>query len=388
MTRRSGGDRPIMVEAGEYSGEKMIAVSATTMMVPRSRLNRVIDGWIELLESGPTPIVDLTLLLHTPARLFNALSGQTQMQQLDVRWGDYSDLGVLSEMHQLRSLHLGSATALTTLEPLGSIQSLRELSIVGSKRVTDYAPVGRLVELEKLTIVESINGPNQHAESIEFLRGLTNLKELLFTPRVTSLDYSPLLALQHADLIRIHEVRGMSPSAVDLEWSVPGMREAAAQKYDEDQRTWTTARSEQKSSPSVADELATLRAADEIWSSLLDGRITRLEAIVRARTLGPSNRDLVEDVRTQLGSLTGFPWSTPPDSLHLKLFKWVDEWRSAVLQFADDPVGEPRREAQRRVTGMVVSRSSHTRWMFEEFVSKGLLGPDDEAALGVPPADS
>jgi hypothetical protein len=376
-----------MVEAGEYAGEQAIAISATQLTVPQSRANRVIDGWIELFESGPTPIIDLSFSSRTPARLFNALRSQTQLQKLEAKWGNYSDLSVLVGMKELRSLVLGGATAVTTLEPVGNIQSLRELNIDGSKRVTDYGPLRRLVGLERLSITESLNGPNQHADSIEFVRGLRSLKGLLFTPRVDSLDYSPLLSLQHADLVRIHEVRGMSPSAIDLEWSVPGMGEAAARTYADNQRTWTTARSEPRSDPSDADELEAMRAVDNVWSSLLDGRMTRLEAIVWARNFGPSRRDLVDDSRLELDSLTGYPWSSPPDSMHLKLFKWLEDWRAAVRQFADDPEGEPRREAQRRVTRMVASHSPHARWMFEQFVSEGLLGPDDEVVLGVPPAE-
>lgn len=376
-----------MVEAGEYVGEQAIAISATQLTVPQSRANRVIDGWIELFENGPTPIVDLSFSSRTPARLFNALRSQTQLQKLDVKWGDYSDLSALVGMKELRSLNLGGATAITTVEPLGSIKSLRELNINGSKRVKDYEPLGRLVGLERLSITESLNGPNQHAESIEFVRGLTRLKELLFTPRVDSLDYSPLLSLQHADLVRIHEVRGMSPSAIDLEWAVPGMGEAAARTYADNQRTWTSARSEPRSDPSDAEELEAMRAVDKVWSSLLDGRMTRLEAIVWARNFGPSRRDLEHESRLELESLTGYPWSSPPDSMHLKLFKWLEDWRAAVRQFADDPEGEPRREALRRVIRLGASHSPHARWMFEQFVSEGLLGPDDDAVLGVPPAD-
>ncbi|MCU1421222.1 MAG: hypothetical protein JWN36_873 [Microbacteriaceae bacterium] len=361
-----GVDGPTMVEAGEYSGERVVAVSATQLAVPQSRANRVVEGWVELFQSGPTPIAELTFSSRTPARLFDSLRSQTQLTKLVLKWGDFADLSVLSGMRRLRQLDLGGAAAITTVEPLAELDGLRELNIDGSKRVTDYGPLRRLAALEKLSITESLNGPRQHADSLEFVRGLTSLRELLFTPRVDSLDYSPLLSLQHAELVCVPAVRGMVPSAVDLEWSVPGMGEAAAQRYAESQRTWTTApRAEPETAPSFADELHAMRSMDDVWSRLLDGRLTRLAAIVRARDFGTSRRDLVDDGRRELDNLTGYPWSSPPDSIHLKLFAWLEEWRAAVRLFADDPEGEPRREAQRRVARLVGMRSDHARWTFD-----------------------
>lgn len=375
-----------MVEAGEYSGEKSLAISATQLSVPQSRANRVIDGWIEFFERGPSPIIDLEFTTRTPARLFESLRGQTQLQSLELKWGDYADLSVLSGMHELTSLSLGGAAAVTTVEPLGKLHSLSVLGIHGSKRVVDYGPLRHLEGLENLAITAGINGPNQHADSLEFVRGLVGLRIFTFAPRIDSLDYSPLLSLQGAELVDIHMVRGMSPSAIDLEWSVPGMREAAARSRFDGERTWTAEYAEPQPEPTVEAELETLRSIDAVWSSLLDGRMNRLEAVVWARNLESSGRDLLREGRQELESLTGYPWDYPTDFLHFKLFRWLEAWRMAVQQFANDSAGEPRREAMRRVASLIASRSKHARLIFEDCVAEGLLGPDDEAALGLPPS--
>jgi hypothetical protein len=218
------------------------------------------------------------------------------------------------------------------------------------------------------------------------VRGLVGLKTLAFTPRVDSLDYSPLLSLQHAELVRVHAVRGMSPSALELEWSVPGMTESAARDYAASQQGWKRVQRKPEPQPTIAEKREALAAVDEVWASLLDGRRTRLEAIVWARNTRSSRLDLVLDGLHELEQLTGYPWAHPPDSIHLKLFGWLEEWRAAVRQFANDPDGEPRREALRRISRLAAGRSPFVRTVFDEFVEKGLLGPDDESALGVPPA--
>ncbi|MCU1552255.1 MAG: hypothetical protein JWR36_2815, partial [Glaciihabitans sp.] len=198
-------------------------------------------------------------------------------------------------------------------------------------------------------------------------------------------DYSPLLSLQDAELVIIHPVRGMSPSAVDLEWSVPGMGEAAAQRYSASQRIWTHAELKPDPQPSTAEELEVIQSIDEVWSGLLDGRTTRLRAVVWARNPRRYTRGLTREGIRELENLTGYPWEHPPDSLHLKLFRWLDDWRASVRQFAIDPQGEPRREALRTVSRLVISHPGYVRSIFRDYVSRGLLGPDDEAVLALPP---
>jgi hypothetical protein len=50
-----------------------------------------VDEWVDLLGT-PTELTELEFTTRTPKRLFAALAGQSQLESLKVKWGDYADL--------------------------------------------------------------------------------------------------------------------------------------------------------------------------------------------------------------------------------------------------------------------------------------------------------
>jgi hypothetical protein len=377
----SGDDRSTFVEAGEYNGESRVVVMATQLDVPQARANRVVDGWIEFFKSGPTAITELAFRSRTPARLFDSLRQQTQLQKLHFKWGDYFDLTVLSGMKNLSTLELGGASALTSVEPLSKLSALRTLHIEGCRRLLDFGAIGELAQLEELVVWDGFNGPRLHANSLDFVRGLTNLNLLSFSPIVDSLDFSPVLQLQTVKRVRVATVRGMTPSATELERAVPGIAAELARERSMGPPTIRRMRIKDPAIPDPADVLEVLRQIDQVWSDLLDGKRTRLEVVVWARQADSPKLDLPRDGIRALNDLIGYPWAHPPDRFLLSSFQWLEQWRASVRQYAEDPSGEPRRQALRRVAQLVPINPTYAESEFWRYVENGLLGPDDAAAF-------
>ncbi|WP_432942914.1 hypothetical protein ACQPXM_38470 [Kribbella sp. CA-253562] len=216
---------PMVTEVAEYGGEEVLVVSCTQLGTAYSaaQARRVVGEWVEFFASGPSGIRDLTFVSRTPKRLFAALSGQTQLQRLAVKWGDYEDLSALNELTSLRELTLKGASCVTSVEPLARLTTLNSLVVEGLRRAHDLSPLGRLRDLRSLELGGDWKSPRTaHVHSIGFLRQLTQLEDLLLHTIVADdLDYTPLLALPRLKSVRVMEVRGMNPPHASLRRMLP-----------------------------------------------------------------------------------------------------------------------------------------------------------------------
>ncbi|KRF36140.1 hypothetical protein [Nocardioides sp. Soil805] len=216
---------PTIVSVAEYDGEEAIRVRATQLGTgySASAARRVVADWVTFLAAGSSPIRRLELTSRTPARLFEALAGQQQLESLSVKWGDYSDLSPLGGMSHLHDLSLRGASRVTTVEPLAVLPELRSLAIEGFREIEHPSPIGRLTTLTRLELGGSWTTPrNAHLPSIGFLRELRVLTDLLLhTVVVDDKDYSPLMDLPRLERVRVMAVDGMDPSIEDLTASLP-----------------------------------------------------------------------------------------------------------------------------------------------------------------------
>ena len=207
----------------QYAGQSTVTIRPTQLYdVSAREQNKAVDEWCEFFAAGPSPIYDLTIATRLPKRLFDSLAGQTQLRKLSTSWGVYDDLAALGNMPHLAELHLESATSVTTIEPLRTMTQLLDLTLGNTVRLRDFSPLGELTNLRQLTI----GGGGEariHAESLNFLLSLRELRKLNCWVVPIDLDYSVVLALDWIEEIDLVEAKGMNPSLMDLEWSVPGI---------------------------------------------------------------------------------------------------------------------------------------------------------------------
>jgi hypothetical protein len=223
-----GSDRDgltAITSVSEYRGDVAVAIAATQLgtRYPRSQATRIVAEWVEFFSSGPSPITELHLRTRTPKRLFDALSGQSQLQRLFVKWGDYDDLAPLRSMNRLQALRLGGASSLRSVLPLSGLGTLTRLEIESLRHVRDLSPLASLTRLEQLEIGGDWTAPRTaHVDSLAWLPALRALTYLLLhTLVVDDLDYTPLLALPNLKGVRVMEARGMTPSHEELKSRLP-----------------------------------------------------------------------------------------------------------------------------------------------------------------------
>lgn len=161
---------------------------------------------------------------RTPERLFEALRGQTQLEALAVKWGDYTDLAPVAGMAHLRKLHLSGASSVEDLQPLAGLSGVEDLLIEGLRRVRDLSPIGDMSGVRQLEVGGDWMSPRVvHVESFGFLRKMPQLRSLLLLHSIAAddLDYAPVLALPNLTSVRVMAVRGMRPSIDVLKAETP-----------------------------------------------------------------------------------------------------------------------------------------------------------------------
>lgn len=209
----------------QYAGEEAIQVAATQIDSLSDRAkSKLVEAWMEFFSAGSTPIKSLHFTTRTPRRLFDTLSAQTQLESLRVKWGDYADLEPIRVMHNLRSLHIQSLPSVKTLEPLTAHPAITSLVLEGLRDAHDMSPIGTMPRLRNLNLGGDSNSLRiAHIDSLEFVKGLPDLEELLLQClTVDSLDYAPLLSLKKLKMSWVKKSRGMMPTYEDLAEALPG----------------------------------------------------------------------------------------------------------------------------------------------------------------------
>ena len=220
----AGGSRTV-VEVREYGGESSIILAATQLGSGYSdtRKRQIVNEWVEFFSSGPTPIRSLHFVTRTPKRLFDALSEQTQLKDLLVKWGDYDNLQVLSDMSELVTLRLRGASGVRDLQPLAALQTVETLQVEGLSGLVDASPVGEMRSVTNLELGGNWMTPrNVRITSVAFLAQRPQLQRLLLhTLIVDDLDYRPLMSLPNLQKVAVMTTRGMTPPIEELVDQLP-----------------------------------------------------------------------------------------------------------------------------------------------------------------------
>jgi hypothetical protein len=214
-----------VVEVREYQGESSIGLAATQLGsgYSETRKRQVVDEWVDFFGSGPTPIRSLQFLTRTPKRLFAALSAQSQLTTLEVKWGDYDDLRAISQMADLVTLRLRGASGVQDLRPLAELHAVETLQVEGLRGLLDASPVGQMSSVTDLELGGNWMTPkNVRVTSVGFLAQMSQLRRLLLhTLIVDDLDYHPLLTLPNLQRVRVMAARGMAPPIKELIHRLP-----------------------------------------------------------------------------------------------------------------------------------------------------------------------
>ena len=209
-----------VVEVREYDGESAIELAPTQLnsRYSETRKHQIVNEWVDFFAAGPSPIRSLTFLTRTPRRLFAALSAQSQLTALQVKWGDYDDLRALRGMATLQRLYLRGASGVKDLSPLAGLQAVETLQVEGLRGLVDASPVAQMQSVTDLELGGDWMTPrNVRITSAAFLAQMPQLQRLLLhTLIVDDLDYHPLLSLPNLQKVRVMAARGMVPSMEEL----------------------------------------------------------------------------------------------------------------------------------------------------------------------------
>ena len=142
------------------------------------------------------------------------LKEMTNLELLDLRGNEMSDLSLLSGMTHLKELNLGDDiggnTDIHDLSPLSGLTSLKVLHLP-SENIEDLSPLSGLTGLEDLALI----GDSGFVDDIEPLASLVNLKELYLKIGIIE-DLSPLAEMTKLESLRIRAesyVSDLSPLA-------------------------------------------------------------------------------------------------------------------------------------------------------------------------------
>lgn len=155
-------------------------------------------GWIEFFSRGETRIRELTIWSRVKQEIVDAISGQSQLRKLNLKWGPYSDLTAIGDLNYLQELVLGGANKVVELEPLGQLGSLRKLVISECHQVTDLSPLSNLMALTSLTYGNAHLGSDKpvHVQSLDWIEPLVKLRHVrLPGTSLAGLDLSALARL-------------------------------------------------------------------------------------------------------------------------------------------------------------------------------------------------
>jgi hypothetical protein len=156
--------------------------------------------------SGPIENQQVEATVGSDAGVQTTYKLETHITKYYSRWKDFSDIGFLREMHNLKDVTIRGNSQLTDITPLASLPRLKRLYLSFCPNILSIEPLSNLVNLEYL--LPSYEKPTDCAE----LQNLTKLKELhLNMTPITSVEYiSHLTELENMSIIIPNETFDIS----------------------------------------------------------------------------------------------------------------------------------------------------------------------------------
>ena len=185
----------------EYDGGPLLNVVCTQTHLPAHKQSKLVARWCEAL-----PTLERLQLIwlnsKVPQSLFDAACRVPHLDGLSVKWSSVKCIDRIAECQNLRFLHLGSSTQLTSLEPLSALTNLIWLELENIKRVSDMTVVAKLPQLQGLSLSGSM-WATWAVDSLTPLRELRSLRHLAL-PNLKAKDNTlrPLFHLRSLEQFR------------------------------------------------------------------------------------------------------------------------------------------------------------------------------------------
>jgi len=213
-----------ITEVSEYNGEKELNINCTQLCDSTYKAKdkkRIQSEWCEFLRDTPKAFTKLNFSTRMTQNLFDAVCNQTDLENLEIKWGAYKDLSAINKLTKLKLLYIGSGSGVESIAPLTELKNLKGLYIENFKKVSDYSGLANLNELESLSLSGNILGPQIiKVESLSFLREMNQLKHLKsLAIKVLDSDYSPILdlaSLEHLSLGNRREIKDLYSEFIKL----------------------------------------------------------------------------------------------------------------------------------------------------------------------------
>ncbi|WP_151702489.1 leucine-rich repeat domain-containing protein [Nitrincola alkalilacustris] len=180
----------------EYKGGDRLSLVCTQTELSATAQKRLVESWCEYL---PTLTQVKILWFHSrvPQHLFEAACRMPGLESLYIKWSGIKSLQPISQLQQLRHLHLGASPSAEPLEALRDLPLLENLEIENIRASSDLGFLEGMTQLKALSIAGDSNSIKSiKIKTLKPLEGLHNLERLsLTTTTVNNESLKPILQL-------------------------------------------------------------------------------------------------------------------------------------------------------------------------------------------------
>lgn len=197
---------PSLTEARDYDGSSDVSITCTQLgeEYSASARKRVIAEWCALL-AQKLPMRRCWFHSRVPQEIFDAVTNQSDLQALYIKWSAIKDLSRITELRNLTHLSIGSSAGVVDVAPIAGLPKLLDLTLENFQKVADYTPLAKLKTLKHLELTGDCFAPRKiRIASLDFLGTMRQLQSLrLEVAKIADGSYAPLKnlrALEHLDI--------------------------------------------------------------------------------------------------------------------------------------------------------------------------------------------
>jgi Leucine-rich repeat (LRR) protein len=197
-------DQKIIKFPNQYKGEERIMLDCTQLRAAKTykEEKKLIDEWCDFFPSMKN-LKYLYFESRLTQNLFNSICDMDFLEGLYFKWSNITDISRISDLSNLKHLHIGSSPKIADISALSKMNSLLTLEIENIKVLNNISFICDLTYLEGL----GINGSLWTTQTIASLNPIQKLKHLkfitLYGTKVLDGSLKPLATLKSLERIWI-----------------------------------------------------------------------------------------------------------------------------------------------------------------------------------------